>query len=395
MSIALNLENRRRGACPSLDTPMQTGDGLLARLRIAGNRLTPTQLGKLAGLVGDFGNGAMEITARGNLQVRGLTPAGTLPFARAVEAIVGIERGLVVETPPLAGDDPDEFIDPRILADSIRSAAAPFQDRLGPKVTVVVDGDGQINLAGLKADIRLVATRAGSWSVTVGAHHFGLTDHAAQVAAAVLALLADRGVDARATDLPHMQLLAVLGHLCFEEAVGPQPATMTIGTVDLGLASAYGLGLPFGSSPWEALGLLAAIAPRHGVTEFRLAPHHTLIAVGARSSLVEDLPEGDFIINPTDPRRRISACIGSDGCVSGLVPARAIASRLAPLLDRHTRLHVSGCPKGCAHPRRAGMTLVGRSDGFGLVIDGTAGDTPVAVLRADQIESAIGPAGQG
>ena len=103
MSIAQPIAGARRGACPSLDAPMQTGDGLLARLRVAGGRLTPAALGKLASIAGSFGNGAIEITARGNLQVRGLRAAGAAPFARAVEAVVGIERGLVVETPPLAG----------------------------------------------------------------------------------------------------------------------------------------------------------------------------------------------------------------------------------------------------------------------------------------------------
>ncbi|MNY65563.1 hypothetical protein D3C86_2028490 [compost metagenome] len=64
-------------------------------------------------------------------------------------------------------------------------------------------------------------------------------------------------------------------------------------------------------------------------------------------------------------------------------------------MDHHTDLHVAGCAKGCAHPRRAALTLVGRPDGYGLVISGTAGDTPVTVLRADQLEIALGAAAQG
>ena len=37
----------------------------------------------------------------------------------------------------------------------------------------------------------------------------------------------------------------------------------------------------------------------------------------------------------------------------------------------------------------ADVTLVGRADGYGLVISGTAGDTPRTLLRADQLESAV------
>ncbi|HLV84398.1 MAG TPA: precorrin-3B synthase, partial [Devosia sp.] len=112
MSVAPSIaipSPRRRGACPTLEGPMQTGDGLLARLRLADSQLSPTQLGAIAKLAALHGNGQVEITARGNLQVRGLTTASTAPFAAAVRAIATIEQGLVVETPPLAGDDPTEL----------------------------------------------------------------------------------------------------------------------------------------------------------------------------------------------------------------------------------------------------------------------------------------------
>ena len=395
MSIVLPIAGARRGACPSLDAPMQTGDGLLARLRISGGRLTPAALGKLASIAGSFGNGSIEITARGNLQVRGLRAAGAAPFARAVEAVVSIERGLVVETPPLAGTDPYEVVDPRPLARAIRDGSTTLASRLGPKVTVIVDGNGQLNLADLKADIRLVATAEGSWTVAAGKHYFGATTQPLPAALAVLSLLASHGPDARAADLPHIQLLAALGHLCTDVPAPVQPGTTPIGRLDLKSIGVVGLGLPFGASPFRAMADLAALAPRYGVTEFRLAPHHALLAIGADSRMINELADSDFIVDPADPRRRISACIGSDGCSSGHIPSRQVADRLAAIMDHHLDLHVAGCAKGCAHPRRAALTLVGCPGGYGLVIDGTAGDTPIAVLRADQLETALGPAAQG
>jgi precorrin-3B synthase len=394
MSTALPIAGLRRGACPSLDAPMQTGDGLLARLRIAGGRLTPVALGKLVGIAGSYGNGSIEITARGNLQVRGLRAAGTASFARAIEAVVSIERGLVVETPPLAGIDPHERADPRPVARAIHRGATALPP-LGPKVTVVVDGDGQINLAELKADIRIIAAAGDTWTLAAGGHFFGATAQPAQAAMAVLTLLADHGPDARVADLPHIQLLSALGHLCSDAAAPLQPRTSPIGRFDLGKHQAIGLGLPFGASPWENLLDLASLAGHHGTREFRLAPHHALLAIGGAPALLDDLPEGDFIVHPTDTRRRISACIGSDGCASGHIAARQVANRLAALMDNPGDLHVAGCAKGCAHPRPADITLVGRPDGYGLVFGGTAGDTPVTVLRADQIATAFGPAAQG
>ena len=62
----------RRGACPGLTTPMATGDGLLVRLMPVGT----ISLDAMAGLCAaaqQHGNGILEITSRGSLQVRGLS----------------------------------------------------------------------------------------------------------------------------------------------------------------------------------------------------------------------------------------------------------------------------------------------------------------------------------
>jgi len=76
----------RRGACPSLSAPMQTGDGLLVRLRPAAPALTGEDLLALAGLAREHGNGLIEITARGNLQLRGLTEASVPRLAAGLSA---------------------------------------------------------------------------------------------------------------------------------------------------------------------------------------------------------------------------------------------------------------------------------------------------------------------
>ncbi|RUX91759.1 hypothetical protein EN985_35590, partial [Mesorhizobium sp. M7A.F.Ca.CA.004.04.1.1] len=86
----------RRGACPALSAPMQTGDGLLVRLNpVAGGPSSggPTSGGPTSGglspklLIGlaesalRHGNGIMEVTARGSLQIRGLTTDSAMLLA--------------------------------------------------------------------------------------------------------------------------------------------------------------------------------------------------------------------------------------------------------------------------------------------------------------------------
>ena len=49
-------------------------------------------------------------------------------------------------------------------------------------------------------------------------------------------------------------------------------------------------------------------------------------------------------------------------------------------------IHVSGCPKGCAHPGRADITLVGRENGaYGVVLDGSAGNGSLIEQSIEEI----------
>src|SRR5262249_33103014 len=72
-----------RGICPGLSVPMPTGDGLLVRLRPTAPIPSDAMVGFCEG-ARRHGNGIIEISARGSLQVRGLTPHTAPLFASAV-----------------------------------------------------------------------------------------------------------------------------------------------------------------------------------------------------------------------------------------------------------------------------------------------------------------------
>src|SRR5260370_38559214 len=74
---------RFRGICPGLSVPMPTGDGLLVRLMPAAP-VPPDALAGFCEAARRHGNGTIEISARGSLQVRGLTPRSAPLFASAV-----------------------------------------------------------------------------------------------------------------------------------------------------------------------------------------------------------------------------------------------------------------------------------------------------------------------
>ncbi len=76
----------RRGWCPGLTRPMPTGDGLLARIHPPLGVLTLAQARAVAEGARRYGNGHLDLTARANLQIRGVTEATTAPLAALLDA---------------------------------------------------------------------------------------------------------------------------------------------------------------------------------------------------------------------------------------------------------------------------------------------------------------------
>jgi precorrin-3B synthase len=371
----------RRGACPAISAPMQTGDGLLARLNTVAGGLSPKALIGLCESALRHGSGIVEVTARGSVQIRGLTPRSAQALARDVDALeIEIRSGMPVETGPLAGMDAEEITDPRPLASEIRNAIARdgLAARLGPKVSVVVDGGGRLPMDAVLADVRLVASSSG-WLLSTGGTAAGArrigTVNDAQACAATIAILeavAALGREARARDLadPH-RIIAALPLSARPERSDPRTPSTGASIAMFPLADgtlALGIALPFGSMPAENIVALAQGAIALGVTEIRPAPSRTLLFPG-------------LSLDACDTLRDAAASPGSPACTSGRIATRALAERIAAhdadLLDGSFTLHVSGCAKGCAHPAPAAITLVGHNldahdDGAGIALDATA-----------------------
>ncbi|UUP19729.1 precorrin-3B synthase [Nitratireductor thuwali] len=386
----------RRGACPSLAQPMQTGDGLLVRLAPAHGRLTPSKLAQIAQAADRFGNGLLEITTRGNLQIRGLT-ARTAPLLDdfMADLDLGIASGLAVETGPLAGLAVDEIADPRGLASAIAAQAAEL--RLAPKVSVTVDGGGPLHLGEIGADIKLEALGGGEWRIGIGgarrtARWLGAGGEAAVLSAsmAILRLLAQKGCEARARHLDHRDLFDLTEELQPANDLAASSCAKPIGTFDLSDNShAIGFALPFGQA--RAAHLIALCEAASNAREIRLAPGGGLLVLG--------LPAGEegtlrlaarhfgFIIETTDPRLAISACAGAPFCASAHLGTKALAEEAAAagLIDGTFRLHVSGCEKRCAQPTGDCVSLIGREGAFVVTADGT---TAPAYLRTFLVERA-------
>jgi precorrin-3B synthase len=386
----------RRGTCPGLADPMLTGDGLLARLTPS----APIDLDVFVALCEAsqlHGNGVMEVTQRGSLQIRGLSPDSAAPFARTVTALgLGYEGGPQILASPLLGSDAEERVDLRALITGLRTELAQSIDAaaMGPKVSVLIDGGGVLHLDDVPADLRLRECGVSRLHVSIGGNASSSaslgwveTHHAVKLIVNLLAAISHRGAGARGRDFANdadvCALRASLADvLTFEPPPPPRSRAEPIGSHRLNNGQvARGVALLFGYVEAGILKRFVKAAARWGTTSIRAAPGRALLFIGSTAVMADDFAAmaaaAGLLVQPEDVRRRVVACAGAPACASATLSTRQLAPSIAQaaglFLDGSTTIHVSGCAKGCAHPGAAALTLVGPDR---VVVQGRASDVP-------------------
>ncbi|WP_406856433.1 precorrin-3B synthase [Alsobacter sp. KACC 23698] len=411
----------RKGWCPGARRPMLTGDGLLVRLRLTGG-VVPAPLARaVADCARRFGNGALDLSARANLQLRGVSDARFGPLTERLEALSVLDQDMDGEavrnvvSSPLAGLDPSALVDVRPVVEALERhlAGDAALHALPAKFGFLVDDGGRFGPSDVAADVRFEARPGPNgpvFAVGLGGDRRGavmLGACAPGAAPDVAAALARTFIALRrtGTDLPRRMaaMLAVTGAEPFRAAAevsetpdAPVPErrpAQPLGYADLGGGmGAIGFGAPFGRWAADDLDRLAGMAERYGPGELRLTPwraimvpvrHERLEAEpgGAQPAVARLLRSSGFIVDPSDPRLAAAACPGAPDCASATTATRRDAALLAQaargLAPSGVTLHVSGCPKGCARPDATNVALVGRNGLYDLIRHGRADGDPV------------------
>jgi precorrin-3B synthase len=143
----------------------------------------------------------------------------------------------------------------------------------------------------------------------------------------------------------------------------------------------------------DLLERVAGWSERFGNNELRLSPWRGLALPGVAQAdiprLTAEARSAGLILDPADPRLAVLACPGRPACASATTDTHADAARLAEAaraaLAGSAKVHVSGCPKGCAHPGSADLTLVGDGGAYRVVPGGSPRDAALTHLPFDEI----------
>ena len=417
----------RKGWCPGVLQPMAAADGLIVRLRPTGGILSATTARAIADLAARFGNGKLDLTARANLQLRGVREA-TLPALVAalrglglVDCDAAAEAVRNVVASPMAGlhDGPD--IRPLVAALEARLTGVRALHALPTKFCFLVDDGSEPSLAGVSADVRF-DWRDGLFEIGLGGTRDAalgfetcrpeeLADRAQAIACGALDLFVRVPDATRMRTLIDMLDPDMVGAACEADRNLPShlagkgagradagstperqrargPASSGDNPSSAGFAGTFSregrreplvLAAPYGRLEAVMLHVAAMLAAR-GTGELRLTPWRSLLLPDIAADAARAMAHAaGFITSADDPRLRVAACVGAPECARGTTATRADADALAACaapLGPGIALHVSGCAKGCALAAPARATLVARDGVYDLVVDGRAGDPP-------------------
>ncbi|KAA1245682.1 precorrin-3B synthase [Mycobacterium simiae] len=354
---------RDTDACPGALQVHPSADGALVRVRLPGGMITAAQLATLATVSIGFGSGTLELTSRGNLQLRGITDVAAVAQAIATAGLLPSaphERVRNIVASPLSGRV-GGYADIRTWVGELDATicAEPRLADLGGRFWFSLD-DGRGDVCGLAADIGVQLLPDGPVLALAGQNTgLQINDVTATMVGLALRFLEVRGKAWRVNELADINALlpgVELGSLFLPIDKTPVGwIAQNDGLVTLGAA--------------VPLGVLSA-----RVAEFLAATGAPMVVTPWRSVLVCDLDERvadtalrvlaplGLVFDENSPWLRISACTGRPGCAHSVADVRtdaAHALNASPAVHRH----FVGCDRACGSPL-IGEVLVATGSGY-------------------------------
>ncbi len=357
-------------ACPGTLQTHQAADGELARIRLPGGMITAAQLEAVARAASDFGSSTIEMTSRGNLQIRALrdtgSVAGLLCEAGLLPSITH-ERVRNIMASPLSGRL-GGHCDLRGLVVALDTAVQrdPQLSQLPGRFVFGLD-DGRGDISGLGTDAGIHALDESTAALLLAGHDTGVRLDLSEVIGALVAVARRftqlRGQSWRVAELDGP--LMVLGGLTATASAGRTWPTSThppVGWISQADGHvALGAAVPLGVLDAESARYLAAVDTPMAITPWRSVLLFDLDEGTADAALRLLAPRG-LVFDDNSPWLSLSACTGSPGCERSAADVRADAA--AAVTDAATEhRHFVGCERACGSPRD-GQVLVATPDGY-------------------------------
>lgn len=360
---------RDEDACPGALSVHRAADGVLARIRLPGGMITAAQLEALAETSARFATGTLELTGRGNVQLRGITDGAAV--AQAVAA-VGLLPSPSRETlrnivaSPLSGRV-GGLTDVRPWVAELDRALQHDPDLAGLPgrfLFALDDGTGDVSGLGADAGVHVLTDRV---ALLLAGRDTGVRLETGQAVRALVRVAqrfaATRGKAWRISELDDPGHL-LDGLVPSETALSVTPVVrppvgwieQADGRVTLGAA------VPLGVLTARQAQFIAAIDAPVVITPWRSLLVSDLDEGVADTSLRVLAPLG-LVFDESSRWLEVSACVGSQGCERSLADVRSEAAAVAAHGSGTGRVHYVGCERACGKPP-AGQVMVATGTGY-------------------------------
>ncbi|WP_433206260.1 precorrin-3B synthase [Nocardia sp. CA-107356] len=323
-------------SCPGVLRLHQAADGPLARIRLPGGRLEPGQLQVLAAAAAELGDENVELTSRGNVQLRQVRDAAALSERLAGAELLPSrthERVRNIVASPLSGrigglSEVHGLVP--VLDAGLR--AAPRLADLPGRVLFTLD-DGRGDISGLGGDIGVHATGADEFAMVLAGRDTGIRISAVDAVQVMLAAahgFLDLGSGQwRLHEVEDgvRRVIDILG-------LSPGPDRLEFGAThdipigwldqDNGLVS-LGAAVRLGSLPARTAEFIAAIEHPIFITPWRSLVITDLEEWSAEQVVRVLAPMG-LIFDANSPWLQVSACAGRPGCAKSNSDVRTDAA---------------------------------------------------------------------
>ena len=347
---------------PGLSRPLAAADGGMVRLRVPGGRLSTSVLRRLSTLSIEHGDGLVQLTSHGNIQLRTLRlrEDGTVP-ERLADALVATglvppsheQARSIICSPLTSAGHPD--LHPLVAElDEAIQAEPELADLPGTFLWALDNGIGDIAAGRWDLCYQAIDATTGLLATDTGV----VREVGVREAAPLLRQLAVEFARMRRNEVrpPSHPYQLGLRHRTDYGAHLPsrwaRPTTRTlhlgrrprVGTVGADLLAGVPLGL---LAPEMVLAL-----PMAG--EVTLTPWRQVLVPGGASHS-EELRAAGWVVDPADPWAHVTACIGASGCRRTICDTMAMAERLveaahAGEVSLLEDVHLSGCELHCGAP---------------------------------------------
>jgi precorrin-3B synthase len=353
--------------CPGVLAVHQAADGGLARVRLPGGRLSAQQVEVLRSAAAELGDGRLELTSRGNVQIRGLDARGPRElsdrlYGAGLLPSIAHERVRNILASPLTGLDEQSRYDVLPVAAALDRGLCdrPGLAELPGRFLFALD-DGRGDLTEVRADVAVRAVDEQSAVLSLGSR--GVRVRWAEVPelmlAAAEAFLAVRDQEWRIAEVAdgEEQILERLG-LQADQVLDTSTTRVTAGVHGAALV----VTVPLGSLTQDQAAALVGVV---GEGDVRITPWRSVV-VGAEAGGLEEV---GLVTTPGSVWEGVTACAGKPGCAKALADVRADATRLMPTFSRDgRRVHWSGCERRCGKPGGRFVDVVAVGDGY--LVDG-------------------------